>query len=143
MESLPIAGLDPSQVFSFEGPNPGDRERVLALTYPTGRNSGNVALIFSTRDEEYHIFADFQRNFKRSLKEAHKGESWTITLYPHLRLERDGNDWMLITHRGVVLYKRDVKPDEGLVRLLVEEHNDGLGREEFHFLTTVNTQHMF
>lgn len=143
MESLPIAGLDPTQVFSYEGPNPGDRERVLALTFPTGRSSGNVALIFSTREEEYRIFAEWQRNFKQSLMTAHKGQCWTLTQFPHLRLERDGEDWMLITHRGSVLYKRNVRPDEKLVRLLVEDHNDGLGREEFHFITTVNTQHVF
>lgn len=143
MDSTVSAITDPVQMFSYNGPNPGDRERVLALTFPTGLSRGNVALIFSAREEEYSLFAEWQRTFKQSLRTDCKGQSWTLTMFPHLRLERDGEEWMLITYRGVVLYKNKVRPAEQLVRLLVEEHNDGLGREEYHFITTVNTQHVF
>lgn len=134
---------DPTMVYSFAGKEPEDRDRVLAMTFPMGHFGGNVAVIFNVRDEEYPIFEQWHRNFMKELKTTCRGQIWTLIKYPNLRLECSGYTWMLITHRGVILYEHASRPDKNLIRDLVDNHNDDLGRDEFHYITTVNTQHIF
>lgn len=138
-----LAGQDPTMVYSFAGKGPDDRDRVLAMTHSVGHFSGNVAIIFNVREEEYSIFEQWHRDFIKELKSTCHGQIWSMTKFPNLRLECAGYSWLLITHRGVVLYEQRTRPSIELIRELVENHNDELGREEYHFITTVNTQHIF
>lgn len=132
-----------TMVYSFAGVGPVDRDRVLAMTFPAGRFGSSVAVVFNVRDEEYPIFEHWYRDFIKELKTTCRGQIWTLTKYPNLRLECRGYTWILITHRGVVLYEHTTRPDKDLISAVVNDHNDTLGREEFHYITTVNTQHIF